>query len=141
MRQLVAAAAAAAAAHKLSRLLTLTRSAWRHSTLFIVGPVRQCKQMVQPKRILSLVVFFACMALTLIVAVQGGIATIVPCLVFACCQFCAAVYYFMSFIVRAPPPQLQPLALPLPHRHCRLLELLVCPRFHPATPLWILRAD
>ena len=69
------------------------------STMFIVGPARQCKLMVKAKRIISLLVFFGCMALTLLVASRGGITSIIPCLGFAGCQFCAAVYYFMSFIV------------------------------------------
>lgn len=67
--------------------------------MFIVGPARQCKLMTKPTRIISLLVFFGCMVLTLLVASQGGVISIVPCLVFAGCQFCAAVYYFMSFIV------------------------------------------
>ena len=69
------------------------------STMFIVGPARQCKLMVKPKRIVSLFAFFGCMVLTILVASSGGIESIVPSLVLAALQFCAAVYYFMSFIV------------------------------------------
>lgn len=69
------------------------------STMFIVGPARQCKLMVKPKRITSLIVFFGCMVLTILVASSGGIESIVPALILAGLQFCAAVYYFMSFIV------------------------------------------
>eukprot|EP01043_Picozoa_sp_COSAG02_P062514 COSAG02_NODE_8646_length_2494_cov_1.645929_1_plen_135_part_00 len=69
------------------------------STMFIVGPARQCKLMVKPKRITSLLVFFGCMVLTILVASSGGIESVVPALVLAGLQFCAAVYYFMSFIV------------------------------------------
>jgi hypothetical protein len=67
--------------------------------MFIVGPARQCKLMLKPKRITSLLVFFGCMVLTILVASSGGIESIVPSLVLAALQFCAAVYYFMSFIV------------------------------------------
>lgn len=66
--------------------------------MFIVDPARQLKLMAKPKRIVSLLVFFAMMALTILAASHGSVESIVPCLVFACCQFLAALYYFVSFI-------------------------------------------
>lgn len=70
--------------------------------------MRQCRLMTKPTRIVSLLVFFGCMALTLLVATRGGIESLIPCLILAGCQFCAALYYFMSFIVSVIP-HLRPL--------------------------------
>ena len=66
-------------------------------TLFLIGPARQLRLMTKKGRVCSLLVFFGCMALTLIAAFQG-FAGMVPCVIFAGLQFCAALYYFLSYI-------------------------------------------
>ena len=66
------------------------------SSAFIVGPVKQIKSMCKPVRLVSTIIYFVMMALTLFAAfyIQSGIVV----LLFVFLQFCALVWYTLSFI-------------------------------------------
>jgi hypothetical protein len=66
------------------------------SSLFLMGPMRQLKSMCQPVRMVTTIVFFVCMAMTLLSALyfESGILVLVFCLL----QFGAFVWYSLSFI-------------------------------------------
>ena len=66
------------------------------SSLFLSGPVRQIQSMCRPVRAICTIVYFVSMALTLFVAlyVQSGLLT----LLCAAIQFCALVWYMLSYI-------------------------------------------
>ncbi|KAF8073233.1 ACX4 [Scenedesmus sp. PABB004] len=66
------------------------------STMFLVGPTKQCKNMVQPHRALATVVYLASIAATLAVAFTIGSAILVIFLLII--QFMAMVWYCVTYI-------------------------------------------
>ncbi|GAM26424.1 hypothetical protein SAMD00019534_095990 [Acytostelium subglobosum LB1] len=66
------------------------------STFFIVGPMKQMKNMVQPHRLICAIVFVASMVLTLVGVFLGWLFIIIIFLVIF--QICALVYYMFSYI-------------------------------------------
>mmetsp|Transcript_3920 Transcript_3920/g.7573 ORF Transcript_3920/g.7573 Transcript_3920/m.7573 type:complete len:194 (-) Transcript_3920:14-595(-) len=67
------------------------------STLFLVGPRRQCTVMFKNERRIATCVYFFAMFLTLITAFSLEHAA-APCLVLIIIQFSAGVWYTLSFI-------------------------------------------
>lgn len=66
------------------------------STLFMVGPKRQCQSMAAPVRGVSFVIYMCSMVLTLYFAVslRSSILTLIGAVV----QVCAALYYAASYV-------------------------------------------
>merc|ERR1719272_424897 len=68
------------------------------SSLFIVGPGRQCKNMFKEKRRICTLVYLGCMGGTVFLALfcKAPISMLaLPC---AACQFLAMWYYILSYI-------------------------------------------
>eukprot|EP00669_Euglena_mutabilis_P013100 TRINITY_DN7859_c0_g1_i1.p1 TRINITY_DN7859_c0_g1~~TRINITY_DN7859_c0_g1_i1.p1 ORF type:complete len:111 (+),score=26.05 TRINITY_DN7859_c0_g1_i1:205-537(+) len=65
-------------------------------TLFLIGPARQCKAMWKPQRAVAAGVFVLFMILTLVAAIvlHSLVLTLVSCV----CQYCALVWYGLSYI-------------------------------------------
>ncbi|EGC38887.1 hypothetical protein DICPUDRAFT_93731 [Dictyostelium purpureum] len=66
------------------------------ATGFIVGPVKQFKNMMEPHRLICAIVFIASMALTLTAVFLGWSFIIV--IFFIILQICALLYYTFSYI-------------------------------------------
>ncbi|XP_078514461.1 vesicle transport protein SFT2B [Lissotriton helveticus] len=75
---------------------TLGNFASLGSTVFLMGPVKQCKRMFEPTRLIATIVMLLCLGLTLCAAFwwkNKGLA-----LIFCLCQFLAMTWYSLSFI-------------------------------------------
>lgn len=69
------------------------------STMFLVGPVKQCKNMVQPHRALATGVYLASIAGTLAVAfTMSGFGAFILVLILLIIQFLAFVWYSLTYI-------------------------------------------
>ena len=66
------------------------------STFFLMGPKRQCENMMKPERKLTSMVLFISMALCLILAFTGISKLII--MIFIIVQFLALVWYALSYI-------------------------------------------
>jgi len=68
------------------------------STFFLVGPLRQLKNMVQPTRLIASLVFVASFAVTLVIVffVSGALRYLI--FVSAVIEVCAFVWYVFSYI-------------------------------------------
>jgi len=66
------------------------------STGFLVGPMRQLKMMLKPTRLIATIVYVAALVLTLVAAFVIGSSLLV--LLAVIIQFCALVWYCLSYI-------------------------------------------
>lgn len=66
------------------------------STMFVVGPLRQFKNMFDSKRLIATIVFIVTIALTLCAALWWKSAIL--CIVFLVVQMCAFIWYALSYI-------------------------------------------
>ncbi|GLI61304.1 hypothetical protein VaNZ11_003658 [Volvox africanus] len=66
------------------------------STLFLMGPVKQCQRMLEEKRILATIVYIAAIAATLAVAFTTRNAIL--CLIMLVIQILALVWYCITWI-------------------------------------------
>jgi len=66
------------------------------STAFIVGPMRQLKNMFKPTRFICCVVFIGSMILTLVGVFKGWIFIVI--IIFVLLQFASLLYYCFSYI-------------------------------------------
>ncbi|EFJ42503.1 hypothetical protein VOLCADRAFT_83604 [Volvox carteri f. nagariensis] len=66
------------------------------STLFLMGPVKQCQRMFEEKRILATIVYIAAIAGTLAVAFTTGNAGL--CLIMLVIQLLALIWYCVTWI-------------------------------------------
>ncbi|GFR48075.1 hypothetical protein Agub_g9913 [Astrephomene gubernaculifera] len=66
------------------------------STLFLMGPVKQCQRMFEEKRILATIVYIAAIAGTLAVAFTTGNAAL--CLIMLVIQLLALVWYCLTWV-------------------------------------------
>jgi len=66
------------------------------STMFIVGPVRQFKNMFNPTRLIATFVFLISIILTICAAVAWNNGVL--CIIFLIIQMCAFVWYMLSYI-------------------------------------------
>eukprot|EP01112_Ceratiomyxa_fruticulosa_P002376 TRINITY_DN124_c0_g1_i1.p1 TRINITY_DN124_c0_g1~~TRINITY_DN124_c0_g1_i1.p1 ORF type:complete len:157 (+),score=11.04 TRINITY_DN124_c0_g1_i1:228-698(+) len=77
-------------------LYTLGNITMLCSTAFIVGPMKQVKNMCKPTRIICMLIFLLSMALTLAGVFEGWPTILIILLVLF--QFCALLYYCFSYI-------------------------------------------
>eukprot|EP00668_Euglena_longa_P017209 GGOE01021572.1.p1 GENE.GGOE01021572.1~~GGOE01021572.1.p1 ORF type:complete len:168 (+),score=28.68 GGOE01021572.1:61-564(+) len=82
------------------------------STLFLVGPTRQFRSMMEASRLQATVIYFLSLSMTLVSALRFGSTLLV--LVFTCMQIMAMVWYCLSYI---------PFARTLVRRSCRICRL------------------
>ncbi|KAI3637054.1 hypothetical protein MIR68_004760 [Amoeboaphelidium protococcarum] len=68
------------------------------STGFLIGPVRQCKNMFDPVRLIASLIFFGAMIVTLFLAFFLGQAGAGACLVLVFVQWIALIWYSASYI-------------------------------------------
>ena len=66
------------------------------STLFIVGPLKQLKSLLNPVRLISAIVYFLAMALTLVAALK--LRSLALTILAVIIQICALVVYVVSHI-------------------------------------------
>ncbi|KXZ53220.1 hypothetical protein GPECTOR_7g1113 [Gonium pectorale] len=66
------------------------------STLFLMGPVKQCQRMLEEKRILATIVYIAAIAGTLAVAFTTGNAGL--CLIMLIIQLLALIWYCLTWV-------------------------------------------
>ncbi len=66
------------------------------STFFLMGPKKQCDNMMKPERKLTSMVLFASMALSLILAFTGISKLIIMLIIIV--QFLALIWYVLSYI-------------------------------------------
>ncbi|KAJ1635457.1 vesicle transport protein, partial [Pavlovales sp. CCMP2436] len=66
------------------------------STGFLIGPMRQFRQMTAATRWMAVVVYFGAMVMTLVSAFKIQIAMVT--VLFIIIQFCAMVWYALSYI-------------------------------------------
>eukprot|EP01127_Copromyxa_protea_P008327 TRINITY_DN1913_c0_g1_i2.p1 TRINITY_DN1913_c0_g1~~TRINITY_DN1913_c0_g1_i2.p1 ORF type:complete len:105 (-),score=12.15 TRINITY_DN1913_c0_g1_i2:32-346(-) len=66
------------------------------STGFLIGPVTQMKQMVDPNRLVATIVFVVSLALTLVAAIWWKKAFL--CILFVVIQSLAFIWYSISYI-------------------------------------------
>jgi len=66
------------------------------STAFLVGPMRQLKMMMNPNRLIATIVYVLALALTLVAAflIKSQLLVLVAVII----QFCALVWYCLSYI-------------------------------------------
>ncbi|KAL6053842.1 T-box transcription factor TBX19 [Balamuthia mandrillaris] len=66
------------------------------STMFLVGPVKQVKNMFSPVRLVATIIYLASLGLTLFVVFTSRAAILVA--LFVIIQFCALIWYAASYI-------------------------------------------
>ena len=67
--------------------------------MFLMGPAKQCKSMMDSGRIYATGIYLAAIATTLAVAFTlSGVAGFALVIVFLVIQFCAFAYYAMTYI-------------------------------------------
>ncbi|CAK63151.1 unnamed protein product (macronuclear) [Paramecium tetraurelia] len=66
------------------------------STLFLSGPKDQCKKMADKSRLISTIIFFSTLIVTLVLAFATDLTFLT--LLMTLVQFCAYVWYVLSFI-------------------------------------------
>lgn len=82
------------------------------STGFLIGPLRQLQQMIDPNRLVATIVFFAALAVTLVVALMVCLSHAIPltskwgdylwakilCILLVIIQALAFIWYSISYI-------------------------------------------
>eukprot|EP00878_Enallax_costatus_P002238 GHUV01002411.1.p3 GENE.GHUV01002411.1~~GHUV01002411.1.p3 ORF type:complete len:166 (+),score=19.62 GHUV01002411.1:343-840(+) len=66
------------------------------STMFLMGPVKQCKNMVQPHRALATIVYLLSIAATLAVAFTIG--NVILVIILLIIQFLAMIWYCVTYV-------------------------------------------
>ena len=69
-----------------------------NSTGFLVGPIKQCKNMFDSTRIIATGVYLGLMVLTLVLAFTLGRPAAGACLVCVCLQWIALMWYSLSYV-------------------------------------------
>jgi len=82
------------------------------STLFLVGPHRQMRSMMEANRLQATIIYFFSLGMTLLAALRLGSTLLV--LVFTCIQLLSMVWYCLSYI---------PFARTIVKRSCRVCRL------------------
>ncbi|XP_038059632.1 vesicle transport protein SFT2B-like isoform X1 [Patiria miniata] len=77
-------------------LYTLGNITAMASTMFLMGPVKQLKNMFKEKRLIATGLVFLFLALTLCAALWWNIAILA--IIFCICQFLALIWYSLSYI-------------------------------------------